>query len=243
VNVPPEIFDEDYLHFYGEMLGAQRSDADAEVIERLLTLAEGMRVLDVPCGHGRIAGRLAARGCDVVGVDSSERFIELARGEFPGVRFELGDMRELVYESEFDAVLNWFTSWGYFDPETNNAVLASFARALRPGGRLLLEMHNPARLARLIELAGGQSANMVERDGNLMVDRVTFDIPARRSRTERFVIRDGRVRKLEFSLEQPFADELVERLLAAGFGRISLYGRDGGPFEPEGPRVLALAER
>lgn len=241
--MPPEIFDEDYLYFYGEPLGAERSDADAELIERLLALSPGMRVLDVPCGHGRIAGRLAARGHEVVGVDASNWFIDLARREFPGVAFELGDMRELRFDSEFDVVLNWFTSWGYFDREANDTVLAAFARALRPGGRLLLEMHNPARLAKLVELAGGQTANLVQRGEDLMVDRVTFDIPARRSLTERFVVRDGRVRKLEFSLEQPYADELVERLRAAGFGTVSLYGRGGAEFEPEGPRVLAVAER
>ncbi len=67
--VPLDLFDEDYLYFYDEVLGAERSDADAAVIAQLLGLEPGMRVLDVPCGEGRIAGRLAARGCEVVGVD------------------------------------------------------------------------------------------------------------------------------------------------------------------------------
>jgi ubiquinone/menaquinone biosynthesis C-methylase UbiE len=131
--VPPELFDEDYLYFYDEVLGAQ-SDADAEAVSRLLELEPGMRVLDVPCGEGRIGGRLAARGREVVGVDVTERFLELGRERHPGVRFVRGDMRELAYEEEFDAVVNWFTSWGYFDSSTNDAVLGAFARALRPGG-------------------------------------------------------------------------------------------------------------
>lgn len=240
--VPPELFDEDYLYFYAEMLSDERSDGDVEVIERLLGLTPGMRVLDVPCGHGRIASRLASRGCAVVGLDSSERFIELARSLPGGADFRVGDMRALSYEAEFDAVLNWFTSFGYFDRAQNDAVLASFARALRPGGKLLLEIHNPARLARILELTGGTSASVAERDGDLMVDRFSLD-PSGHSRTERFVVRDGRVRKLEFTLEQPSADELGERLVAAGFRDVSLFGRGGGAFEPEGPRLLALAER
>ena len=79
MSVPEELFDEDYLYFYADVLGAERSDGDAELIARLLDLKPGIRVLDVPCGEGRISGRLAARGCDVVGIDATARFVGLAR--------------------------------------------------------------------------------------------------------------------------------------------------------------------
>jgi SAM-dependent methyltransferase len=167
VSVPPELFDDDYLYFYADILGDERSDADAETVARLLSLRPGVRVLDVPCGDGRIAGRLARRGCEVVGIDSSEHFLALGRERYPEVEFARGDMRRLPYEAEFDAVVNWFTSFGYFDADGNDSVLAGFARALLPGGRLVLELHNPARLARLVELTGGVSASVIERDGDL----------------------------------------------------------------------------
>jgi 2-polyprenyl-3-methyl-5-hydroxy-6-metoxy-1,4-benzoquinol methylase len=119
---PARAFDDDYLHFYTDVLGAGRSDADAGLVARLLSLEPGMRVLDVPCGEGRIAGRLARLGCEVVGVDYTERWVELARKHYPEATFELGDMRSLPYAEEFDAVVNWFTSFGYFDPETNDRI-------------------------------------------------------------------------------------------------------------------------
>jgi SAM-dependent methyltransferase len=241
VGVPAEVFDDDYLYFYADTLGDARSDSDAETIAQLLSLSPGMRLLDVPCGEGRIAGRLARRGCMVVGVDTSERFIEVARNRYPEASFVRGDMRELRYESEFDAVVNWFTSFGYFDRATNDAVLAHFARALRPGGRLLLELHNPQRLLRLTELAGGAVANVIERDGDLMVDRVRYDEAEGRSVTERWIVRDGRVRKLEFSLEQIEPSRLIERLVATGFREVDLFGEGGAPFDPEGPRLIAVA--
>jgi cyclopropane fatty-acyl-phospholipid synthase-like methyltransferase len=92
--VPPELFDEDYLYFYDEVLSAERADADAEVVARLLRLEPGARVLDVPCGTGRIAGRLAARGCEVVSrleftleqVPAHELEARLARAGFQSVR-------------------------------------------------------------------------------------------------------------------------------------------------------------
>jgi SAM-dependent methyltransferase len=242
MGVPSEVFDDDYLYFYASVLGEERSDADAETVARLLSLRRGMRVLDVPCGQGRIAGRLARRGCEVVGVDNSERFLTLARERYPEVRFELGDMRELPYESEFDAVVNWFTSFGYFDRDTNDSVLRRFARALRPGGHLVLELLNPGRLARLVELASGASASVTERDGDLMIDRVSYDVAEGRSRTERWIVRNGRVRKLEFWLEQVPASELPDRLRRAGFREVQLFGRGGEPFEPHGPRLIALAQ-
>jgi SAM-dependent methyltransferase len=130
-----------------------------------------MRVLDAPCGPGRIAGRLAARGCAVVGIDDSELMLDLARDAFPDVRFERVDLRELSYQAEFDAVVNWFTSFGYFDPAINDALLAAFARALRPGGRLLIEMLNADRLTSILELTGGTTAILTERGSDLMVDR------------------------------------------------------------------------
>jgi SAM-dependent methyltransferase len=243
MSVPPEIFDEHYDYFYGPLLAAEQSDADAELIVQLLSLGPGMRVLDVPCGEGRIAGPLARHGCDVLGIDASERFLGRAREQWPEVTFLLGDMRELAFDSEFDAVLNWFTSFGYFDRATNDAVLRSFARALQPGGQLLLELHNPGRLKRLVELGGGSSASVLEREGDLLVDRVTYDQAEGFSRTERFVVRDGRVRKLEFRLEQIPAPHLVDRLHAAGFDEVRLFGQGGGEFEPEGRRLIALARR
>jgi hypothetical protein len=66
VGVPPEVFDDDYLYFYADILPDERSDADAEVVARLLSLRPGMRVLDVPCGEGahcRPAGSARLRGC------------------------------------------------------------------------------------------------------------------------------------------------------------------------------------
>jgi SAM-dependent methyltransferase len=243
VSVPPELFGDDYLYFYTDILGEERSDADADVVAGLLGLRPGMRVLDVPCGEGRIAGRLASRGCEVVGLDVSERFLATARRRHPEVTFVHGDMRELDYRSEFDAVVNWFTSFGYFDPAVNDAVLAGFARALRPTGQLLVELLNPELVARLVELAGGTVAQVMEREGDLLVDRVRYDPDEGLSHTERWIVRDGAVRRLSFSLEQVPGPKLRERLCRAGFSEVELFGRGGEPFDPEGTRLIALARR
>jgi cyclopropane fatty-acyl-phospholipid synthase-like methyltransferase len=70
-GVGPEIFGEDYLHFYAPLLTDERTDREVELILRLLALPVGARLLDCPCGHGRIANRLAARGLEVTGASRS----------------------------------------------------------------------------------------------------------------------------------------------------------------------------
>ena len=141
-----EVFDDDYLHFYADRLSAEPSDRETDQIVALLDRQPGAAVLDAPCGHGRIANRLAARGLEVVGLDSNSDFLALARRDAAdaGVHVEYvqGDLRELPWSGRFDAVLNWYTSFGYFDDEGNSRVLSAYRRALKPGGRLLLEQIN-----------------------------------------------------------------------------------------------------
>jgi diamine N-acetyltransferase len=76
-----------------------------------------------------------------------------------------------------------------------------------------------------------------------MVDRITYDGVSRRSVTDRFTVRRGSVRKLQFTLEQVPAPQLVKRLRSAGFGKVELYGAGGAAFDPEGPRLVAVAWR
>jgi SAM-dependent methyltransferase len=105
----------------------------------VLELPDGARVLAVPCGQGRHAHLLAEAGFDVDGLDYSEHLIDKAveRGTGRRLRYTRGDMRKLPgrWTGRFDAVLNLFTSFGFFtDPKDDARVIAEFARVLRPGG-------------------------------------------------------------------------------------------------------------
>lgn len=107
-----------------------------------LGLAPGDRVLDVGCGPGRHAHALGRRGIEVVGVDVSARFVEIAERDAPdGVSFRQGDARALTFDREFDAVISLCQgALGLGGPDaalaSDRAVLAGMARALRAGGRL-----------------------------------------------------------------------------------------------------------
>jgi len=108
----------------------------------LLALPSGSRVLDVPCGQGRHAHLLAEAGFRVDGLDYSEHLIAKARerGTGPTLRYTRCDMRRLParWSGRFDAVVNLFTSFGFFaTPRDDALVIAEFARVLRPDGMLV----------------------------------------------------------------------------------------------------------
>ena len=238
--VPAELFDEDYLWFMEELLEA-RSDAEVETILRLLDLSPGAEVLDAPCGHGRIANRVAGRGWQVAGLDSSRLFLDIARSRAPeGVEYLQGDLRDMPFEGRFDAAINWFSSFGYFDDEGNRRVLEGFRRALKPGGVLLLEQASREMLVANIP-PSGQAVWMTERGDDLQIDKVTFDPVAGRSNTERIIVRDGKVRRTGFSLAQPTAAELAVMLREAGFEDVRALDESGGEFTTRSRRLLLVA--
>lgn len=108
----------------------------------MLGLPVGARVLDVPCGQGRHAHLLAEAGFDVTGLDYSPHLLATARrrGTASTLRYVRGDMRRLParWTGRFDAVVNLFTSFGFFlDPRDDARVIGEFARVLRPGGVLV----------------------------------------------------------------------------------------------------------
>jgi SAM-dependent methyltransferase len=237
-----EAFDEDYLYFYEEVLDPERTEAGVDLIWRLLELEPGMEVLDLASGHGRIANRLAERGCRVTGLDITPFFLDLARRDAAerGVEVEHveGDMRSLPWSDRFDRIVCWFTSFGYFDDPGNRRVLAEACRALKPGGRLLIENNN-----RDFVLSHFDPERIAERDGDFMLDRSEFDEASGRIETERIVIRDGRVRRFRFFVRTFTFTELRDWLLQAGFGSVEAFGLEGEPFSLESRRMITVARR
>jgi SAM-dependent methyltransferase len=123
-----------------------------------LGLEPGMRLLDVGCGPGRHARAFAARGIEVVGVDISQRFVDLAaRDAPPGATFVRADARALAFDGEFDAAISlcqgaFGLAGGPGAPlDADGDVLDGLARALRPGGRAAVSAFSAYFQARWLE--------------------------------------------------------------------------------------------
>ena len=142
----------------------------------ILGLPIDSRVLDVPCGQGRHAHLLAEAGLRVDAADYSKALLAVARrrGTSPGLRYHQADMRRLSrsWTARFDAVLNLFTSFGFFtDPGDDGRVIAEFARVLDVGGRLV--WHGASRdgvMARFLEKDWWTTS-----DGSVVTQHRSFD--------------------------------------------------------------------
>lgn len=210
-----------------------------EQVERVieaLRVEPGDRVLDVPCGTGRIAGPLAARGYEVVGVDMTERFLEEARATGGGGRFDRADMRELAFDAEFDAAICFWGSFGYFDEAGNLAQARAAARALRPGGRYLIDTPSAETvLPRFTERSWFEVGDTVVLQEN------SYRIAEGRTDTVWTFVRDGRRRSHRSSMRLYTLHELTELLREAGFA--SFEARDDAlePFELGSERLWLVA--
>ncbi len=132
-------FDGTYLREWAPVQGLATSRTEVARLIELLELPEGSRVLDCACGQGRHAHLLAEAGFDVDGVDYSAALLKAARARGTGarLRYTEADMRKLPsrWTSRFGAVVNLFTSFGFFlTPSDDARAMREMARVLARGG-------------------------------------------------------------------------------------------------------------
>ncbi|MGY2933037.1 SAM-dependent methyltransferase [Bradyrhizobium sp. GM6.1] len=248
MSCPPPVsevvsyFGEDYLHFDGVIHSAETSDRQSRAIWDLLSLSPGSSVLELGCGYGRIANRLARQGARVAGLDVSPVLLKKAKFDAAerglDVEYVLGDMRTLPWRDRFDAVFLWYTTFGYFDDADNESVLCEAASSLRTGGRLLIDYVN--------RFAPGQQSQrywLVQRNDDLRIDVWRSDVLTDRRYCERIVVREGSVKRMRFSFRQYGFSEYVRMLKNAGFQTVEAFGQDGAAFTSEGPRLVVVARK
>lgn len=238
------VFDvDDYLYFYSEALTDERTMMEVDALVRLLELDKPKKILDLACGFGRHTNRLAALGHHMTGVDLTAGFLELARQDAiqrcVDVHYQLGDMRNINFESEFDCVLLLFTAFGYFSDEENLQVLVNARKALLPGGLLIFDTpHRDTFLKRM------HPYFVVEKEGNLMIDRNTFDSLQGRSYNRRIVFRDGVRKDKPFFVRLYNPNEIQALLTRARLVLEHIYGGwDIEQLTPESPRIVVVARK
>ena len=111
-------FDETTMEFWRQACPPAQTDSEIRMMDALQFYSVGSRILDLPCGLGRHALELAARGCHVTAQDASSYAVEQLKEESRSRELELdirlGEMREIPETSMFDGVLCMGNSLGYF---------------------------------------------------------------------------------------------------------------------------------
>jgi SAM-dependent methyltransferase len=238
-------FDDDYLRTVRPPTRPQVAH-QVEFIERRLGLRPGASLLDVGCGLGLQVLELNARGYVGVGLDLSlpmlTRASEEAQTRGVRVNFLHGDMREMVFDAAFDAVLCLGTTFGYFDDETNRRVLERLYRALKPGGALMIDVVNRDHV-----LPTQPNLVWFEGDGCVCMEETELNFFTSRLHVKRTVIHDtGKQTDNEYAMRLYSLHELGQMLNAVGFRVVEVSGRDTVPgvfFGHESPNLIIVAQR
>lgn len=233
-------FDSPYYH----ILYQSHDDTEAKLfidnLLRVLSLRAGARILDLACGKGRHARYLAEKGFDVTGLDVSAANISYARHfEHEQLSFYLHDMRLPFRINYFDAILNIFTSFGYFSTDRDHVnTLLNVSKGLKPGGLFVLDFFNAAWVRHNLVRAETKTLDGIEFQlkksirGKHVFKQVVFETGGRR-----FQFRE-RVRL--FSL-----DDFKQMFSVAGLRILDTYGDHNlEPFNPgTSKRLILQAEK
>ncbi len=213
-----------------------QTERNARAIVDLAGLSAGERVLDAPCGIGRYAAALHRLGFDVTAIDLSKEQLEFAQRQNPGPKYRRADMRHPPGEP-YDLILNLFSSFGYFESQSEDAkLLNSWHQCLRPSGRLIIEVADADRVRKSFD---GKTTREL-RNGQRYSEVATMDWD--RGLLSTTFLRDGK-QVFDCWLRVYTSDQLRVMLENAGFRRVQLFGSFEGSAKQPGDRAIFVAQK
>lgn len=244
-------FDEQYLQIWKQVFTDEVNSKQASELWSMLDLRPGCRILDAPCGWGRLSRPLAEMGAYVLGVDQSEAMLAEAERERNGLglerlRYLRHDLRETLPESGFDVVCNIFTSFGYGTEQDDLSMFRTLHDALRPGGMAIIETNHRDLMCAFI--AHGASASRRMPDGTLFVDDAKFDAISGIARLNWYWAGPNGSGEKHADWRCYTPTQIVEMLQSAGLRYWKSYqGLTTEPYKAEGPdaggRLTVIAVR
>lgn len=202
----------------------ERTLEEVDGVIRLLSLEKGAHILDCPCGYGRHSIELAGRGFNVIGCDINSAHLAIAKenSKTTKTKFIKKSMLNLDFKEEFDAVINMFYSFGFFETDKENEkVLKNFFDSLKKGGRFL--MHTDVNVPRMLAgkfkeyekrpLAGGGFLRQIE----------FYHPPTKRNHGVWVLEKNDKVEIKEYSVRVFTKEEFVALCKKVGFGDVKVY--------------------
>ena len=233
------------VDFWRAAMPPEATTAEADFFARHLALTPGARVLDVPCGHGRLALELARRGYRLTGVDISEDFLAGARrstgDEGLAVEWRQSDMRDLPWREEFDGAFCGGSSFGYLGDAGDLDYLRAVARTLKPGSRFSIDAVKAAEIM--------APPHFRERHA-MEVGDIRFEAENRYDTASgwmesHYTITRGNRSEVRMARHRIYTSREVETMLEeAGFEEIRALGSlSGEPFGRGSTRLIFVAVR
>jgi SAM-dependent methyltransferase len=222
-----------------------QTQTEADFLQEALALPPGARILDVPCGGGRLALEMARRGYRITGVDFSHELLESARAQAAAegldCAWERRDMRDLPWAQEFDGAFCFWSSFGYFDEGGNAEFLRAVSHTLKPGAPLVMD--TPLLETRLPEMAAEERVWWPVGD-LLALEERRFDHLTSRVESDWTLVQGNRREQQHLSIRLYTYRELVGLLEQAGLGHHQSFGSlDWEPFELGASWLYLVARR
>jgi ubiquinone/menaquinone biosynthesis C-methylase UbiE len=230
---------------------ADRTEAEMDGIIKLCQLKLGDSLMDCPSGYGRHSIGLAGRGVNVTGVDINDRFLEISKAalkqsNISNCKFVKGDMRSIDYKNKFEAVINMFYSFGFFDTDEENAGVAKqFYTALKNQGSFL--MHTHVTIPRLVSGKLKNHQVRILRSGHKLELHRTYNENTKREDGKWILLDkdDKKVKELTpYSVRLYTPEEWEDMCRSAGFKKVVCYGDwQGSLYTDESAQLIAVATK
>jgi 2-polyprenyl-3-methyl-5-hydroxy-6-metoxy-1,4-benzoquinol methylase len=215
-------------------------------IDEVILAGQPAQILDLGCGPGLYASKLATRGHTCRGIDFSPASVEYAVKHAPeNCSYTFGDVRTTDFGSGYDLVMLIFGEFNVFKPAEACLILQKACAALKPGGKILLEVHLPE----VVEAMGNQPSTWYSAASGLFSAEPhlclmeTFWDAEKTVATERFFIIDaasGEVTRYAASTQSYDEDELTEMLETAGFENVEMFPSLTGKASATGDDFFAV---
>ena len=247
--------DDFWKHYAPVMFDDKRWEEVPEVADGVTRLAalnlyegdnkrKGPRIADLCCGFGRITLELARRGFFATGVDISSAYLKTAGEDaaYDGLDIEFieEDVRAFKRRNAFDAAVNLYNSFGYFeDPNDDLLFLKNAHYSLRPGAAFIIDV-----LGKEIAVRDYTEAEWFERAGSIVLTE-SMPVDSWTSVCNRWIlIKDGKRREKIFTQRLYAASELRSLMYEAGFSVVEIYGGwDERPYDGMADTLIVVGRK
>jgi 2-polyprenyl-3-methyl-5-hydroxy-6-metoxy-1,4-benzoquinol methylase len=207
-----------------DILPGKESRAMVRYLTAKLGLRPGKKFLDCPSGPGRFAIPLAMSGVRVTGVDLIQSYLDdlqkRAGKRNLKIKTVCCDMRRINFDNEFDAGANLWTSFGYFEKESDNLLVLKKAwQALKPGGKFMVHTINRDWI-----MADFTTHNWFPVNENLIIIQNTFDYETSMLRSTWKFVNEGKITSHDLAIRIYTCHELRGLFERAGFTDIAGFG-------------------
>ncbi len=241
-----DFYDEHLAHVLLHPATGEDSKRTCDFLIEALNLAPSDHVFDQCCGTGRIAIELAKRGHSVTGIDLADIYIREAQSaDQPNTFFTVEDAFLYQTPSPCDAAINWWTSFGYSDQDSQNIEMMLRAySSLKPGGMFAMDYMNVPNLYRTFQPI--VTTERENKDGITILERQSkIDFPSGQLlKTWSYTLPDNKQIQHETSTRLYSPEQLYSFFKTVGFTEINLFGDiDHSDLTLESPRCIIVGKK